>query len=143
MVKGSEHFRVSLKAAKQLEKQVRGTAAGFNTPLFIVDTPACKCDVHSVEFYNGKYGVSSFVAPVVAPGRLFQYFDSLRSLPHAGRVAWRTHSRDEIVARVMSDVFDQERPSRDSRAVKPSERMRRPTRADLALSRRSSAGPAE
>lgn len=141
MVKGSEHFRVALKKAQQLEKEVRGITAGFNTPLFIVDTPAGKRDVHSVEFYNGTYGVSSFVAPVVAPGRLFQYFDPLRSLPLAGRVAWRTHSRDEIVARAMDDALDHERPSRESRAAKPSER--RPIRADFALSRRSGAGPAE
>jgi lysine 2,3-aminomutase len=126
MVKGSEHFRVSLKAAQQLEKEVRGTTAGFNTPLFIVDTPAGKRDVHSAEFYNGKYGVSSFAAPLVAPGRLFQYFDPLRSLPLAGRDAWRTHTRDEIVGRVTGEVFNRELPSRDIGVAEPFERRRRP-----------------
>jgi lysine 2,3-aminomutase len=124
LVKGSEHFRVSLKTARQLEKEVRGTTAGFNTPLFIVDTPAGKRDVHSAEFYSGKYGVSLFAAPVVAPGKLFQYFDPLRSLPRAGIDAWRTSSRDEIVARVMSGAFDQALSSPDSSAAKPSERKR-------------------
>ena len=52
MVKGTEHFRVSLEMAQRLEKQVRGATAGFNTPLFIVDTPAGKRDVHSAEYYD-------------------------------------------------------------------------------------------
>lgn len=125
MVKGSEHFRVSLSTAQQLEKEVRGTTAGFNTPLFIVDTPAGKRDVHSAEFHNGKYGVSSFVAPVVAPGKLFQYFDPLRSLPPAGRDAWRTSSRDEIVARATGGAVDLAPSLTDSRAAKPGERKRR------------------
>ncbi len=100
MVKGTEHFRVSLKHAQQLEKKVRGTTAGFNTPLFIVDTPAGKRDVHSAEYYIEKYGVSSFTAPVVAPGKMFEYFDPIRSLPRAGQDAWRTRSREDIMAEI-------------------------------------------
>ena len=40
MVKGTEHFRIPIHEAQALEKAVRGSTAGFNTPMFIVDTPA-------------------------------------------------------------------------------------------------------
>jgi lysine 2,3-aminomutase len=104
MVKGTEHFRVSLATAQQLEKEVRGATAGFNTALVIVDTPAGKRDVHSAEFHNREYGVSSFIAPIVAPGREFKYFDPLRTLGPSGKQAWRTKSLDEIMADVHSEA---------------------------------------
>lgn len=88
MVRGTEHFRVPLRAAQALEKAVRGATAGFNTPLFIVDTPGGKRDLHSVEYYNEYYGVSAFVSPIVAPGRTFYYFDPLRSLSPRARQEW-------------------------------------------------------
>src|SRR3984957_17274951 len=100
MVKGTEHFRVSLRQAQQLEKSVRGATAGFNTPLFIVDTPAGKRDVHSAEFYVEKYGVSSFTAPIVAPGKMHEYFDPIRCLPRAGQEAWQMRSREDIMAEI-------------------------------------------
>jgi lysine 2,3-aminomutase len=126
MVKGSEHFRVSLRAAQQLEKEVRGVTAGFNTPLFIVDTAAGKRDVHSVEFYNARYGVSCFVAPIVAPGKLFQYYDPIRSLPRAGREGWRISPREQILARVLGGAHDHDHPSHVSGGAKPTEGKRRP-----------------
>ena len=95
MVKGTEHFRVSLATAQRLEKEVRGATAGFNTPLVIVDTPAGKRDVHSAEFHDRQYGVSSFIAPIVAPGREFKYFDPLRTLGPSGKRAWQ----DEVARR--------------------------------------------
>ena len=100
MVKGTEHFRVSLATAQRLEKEVRGATAGFNTPLFIVDTPAGKRDVHSAEFHDREFGVSSFIAPIVAPGKEFKYFDPLRTLGASGKQAWRTKSLAEIMADV-------------------------------------------
>ena len=100
MVKGTEHFRLPLSTAQRLEKEVRGTTAGFNTPTFIVDTPVGKRDVHSAEFYDHKYGVSGFVSPVLDPNRLHYYFDPLRSLSHANRKAWSTDALDDIIADV-------------------------------------------
>jgi lysine 2,3-aminomutase len=99
MVKGTEHFRLPLSVAQRLEKEVRGTTAGFNTPLFIVDTPAGKRDVHSAEFYDTRYGVSAFVSPVVAPGKRHYYFDPIRSLGQLGRTAWRMESAEDVIAK--------------------------------------------
>ena len=112
MVKGTEHFRVSLAMAQRLEKEVRGATAGFNTPLFIVDTPAGKRDVHSTEFYDRMYGVSYFVVPIVAPGKQFNYFDPLRTLGLGAQRIWRTHSRKEIIAGVQIAAYGQTQPRR-------------------------------
>jgi lysine 2,3-aminomutase len=99
MVKATEHFRLPLKTAQRLEKEVRGTTAGFNTPLFIVDTPSGKRDVHSAEFHDGEYGVSGFLSPAVAPGQMRYYFDPLRSLGPAAAQAWtRPDARQSILA---------------------------------------------
>lgn len=88
MVKGSEHFRIPLHEAQALEKKVRGSTAGFNTPLFIVDTPAGKRDVHSTEAYDRNLGISTFTSPAVANGKLHHYYDPIRSVPGMCREKW-------------------------------------------------------
>jgi lysine 2,3-aminomutase len=100
MVKGTEHFRVPLKAAQKLEKEIRGSTAGFNTPLFIADTPGGKRDVHSAEFHDTMHGVSGFVAPAVERGKYFYYFDPIRSLSPLGQNAWAKQSSDAIPRRL-------------------------------------------
>jgi lysine 2,3-aminomutase len=39
LVKGVEDLRTTVGTAIELEKQVRGLTAGFNTPTFVVDAP--------------------------------------------------------------------------------------------------------
>ncbi|MCZ7687173.1 MAG: KamA family radical SAM protein [Sandaracinaceae bacterium] len=39
MVKGVEELRTTVETAANLEKNVRGVTAGFNTPVFVVDAP--------------------------------------------------------------------------------------------------------
>ena len=58
------------------------------------------------------YGVSYFVAPIVAPGKRFNYFDPLRTLAPGVQQAWQTHSRDEIVASVQSTAREDSHPRR-------------------------------
>ena len=91
MVLGTEHFRVPLGTAQSLEKQVRGTTAGFNTPLFVVDAPGGggKRDVHSEEFQNTRFGIHGFRAPAIDPMRIYFYLDPLRALTEEVREAWR------------------------------------------------------
>jgi len=97
MVRGTEHFRLPLRRAQELEKEVRGTTAGFNTPLFVVDTPGGKRNIHSDEFYDRELGISGFMAPAVSPGRMFYYFDPLRSLPASGRDEWLSAAGKEKI----------------------------------------------
>ena len=91
MVAGVEDLRTTVQTNLELEKLVRGTTAGFNTPTFIVDAPGGggKRDVHSYEYYNRETGVSVYAAPSVKPDQLFLYFDPLHALSHEVCQAWR------------------------------------------------------
>lgn len=89
MVPGVEDLRTPLQTALDLEKQVRGATAGFNTPAFVVDTMGGggKRDVHSHEHYNRETGIAVFTSPSVKPGAKFLYFDPIASLDES--IQWR------------------------------------------------------
>jgi lysine 2,3-aminomutase len=90
MVQGAEDLRTTVQAAIEIEKYVRGSTAGFNTPTFVVDAPGGggKRVCHSAEYYDRTTGVSVFTAPSVKPGQYFLYFDPVDRLPEAGRARW-------------------------------------------------------
>jgi lysine 2,3-aminomutase len=90
LVKGVEDLRTTLQTGLDIEKHVRGSTAGFNTPTFVCDAPGGggKRDVHSYEYYDRTTGVSVYMAPSVKPGRYFVYFDPIDALPEAGRTRW-------------------------------------------------------
>ena len=54
LVQGVEDLRTTLDTALYIEKHVRGSTAGFNTPTFVVDAPGGggKRDAHSFEYYD-------------------------------------------------------------------------------------------
>ena len=113
MVMGTEHFRVPVSDMQMLEREVRGATAGFNTPLFIVDTPGGggKRDVHSFEYQNSKFGATGYRSPSVDRNRMYFYFDPLRTLDPAARAEWRAPGgRDAILARLPS-VLPTAKPS--------------------------------
>ena len=91
MVKGVEDLRTSVDTAIHIEKHVRGSTAGYNTPTFVMDAPGGggKRDVHSYEHYDRDTGVSVYAAPSVKPGRLFTYFDPLHQLATHQQRRWR------------------------------------------------------
>lgn len=90
MVKGVEELRTTVHTAEVLEKHVRGSTAGFNTPTFVVDAPGGggKRGVHSYEHYDRTTGISVYSAPSVKKDRLFFYFDPIDLLPDAGKARW-------------------------------------------------------
>ncbi|MEM7620064.1 MAG: KamA family radical SAM protein [Pseudomonadota bacterium] len=90
MVQSAEHFRVSIQDMQDLERNIRGATAGFNTPLFIVDTPGGggKRDVHSYEYYNEDYGIYGYRSPLIDPNKMYYYFDPLRSLNPIAQFKW-------------------------------------------------------
>ena len=90
LVKGTEELRTTVHSAERIEKHVRGSTAGFNTPTFVVDAPGGggKRSVHSYETYDPTTGISVYTAPSVKPGRFFMYFDPIDLLPEAGRARW-------------------------------------------------------
>jgi len=91
LVKGVEDLRTRLQTALDIEKTVRGTTAGFNTPTFVCDAPGGggKRDVHSYEHYDRTTGISVYTAPAVKPGRQFLYFDPIDLLPAESQQRWR------------------------------------------------------
>ena len=64
MVPGVEDLRTSLDQGLRIEKHVRGTTAGFNTPSFVVDTMGGggKRDADSFEHDNRETGVAVFTS---------------------------------------------------------------------------------
>ena len=90
MVKGAEDLRTTVQTAIDIEKYVRGSTAGFNTPTFVVDAPGGggKRVCHSYEHYDRTTGISVFQAPSVKPGQYFLYFDPVDRLPEEGRRRW-------------------------------------------------------
>lgn len=90
LVKGVEDLRTTLETGIDIEKYVRGSTAGFNTPTFVVDAPGGggKRDVHSYEHYDRETGISVYTAPSVKEGQYFMYFDPLHALGEPIRKAW-------------------------------------------------------
>lgn len=114
LVRGVEDLRTTVRSAMEIEKGVRGTTAGFNTPTFVVDAPGGggKRTVHSAEHYDEVTGVSVYAAPSVKPGRLFCYFDPLGELPEAGRARWADPAQHEAI---VNEALEQARAKMASR----------------------------
>lgn len=90
LVRGVEDLRTTLHTAIELEKQVRGVTAGFNTPTFVVDTlgGGGKRGVHSFEYYDRITGIAVFRSPNVDPDRLFYYYDPVSQLWPEVQAKW-------------------------------------------------------
>jgi lysine 2,3-aminomutase len=90
LVQGAEDLRTTVATAISIEKHVRGSTAGFNTPTFVVDAPGGggKRDAHSYEHYDRTTGISVYRSPSVKPGAFYTYFDPIGELPPEGRARW-------------------------------------------------------
>jgi len=100
LVRGTEDLRTSVEEACQLERHVRGTTAGFNTPTFVVDAPGGggKRCVHSYDSYDRETGISVWSAPGVKPSKKFLYFDPMRSLSKESQERWKdSASRQQML----------------------------------------------
>jgi len=104
LVPGVEDLRTTLAAGLRVEKFVRGSTAGFNTPAFVVDTMGGggKRDGHSHEHYNPQTGIAVFRSPSVKPGVRFLYFDPLHELDEVTRARWQiAPERERMVAEAL------------------------------------------
>lgn len=107
MVPGCEHLRTTLGEGVELEKQVRGITAGFNTPTFVCDAPGGggKRHVASYEYYDQENGISAWRAPNVKPNELFLYFDPLYKLSAEANERWKSReAREKMINDVLSNV---------------------------------------
>ncbi len=107
MVSGTEEFRTRVLDAVELEIQVRGAVAGYNTPTFVNDVPGGggKRDVHSYDYYDEISGVSVYRSPVVDEEAVFLYFDPIHLLSDEGQKLWADESRHEaIIEKTLKDA---------------------------------------
>ncbi len=123
MVPGCEHLRTTLEDGVELEKNVRGTTAGFNTPTFVCDAPGGggKRHVASYEYYDQENGISVWRSPNVKPGELFLYFDPLHRLSADAQKRW---SDSKARIKMIQDSIDRiERPISDQDRDKIAKRL--------------------
>jgi lysine 2,3-aminomutase len=91
LVKGVEDLRTSIQTMLDVEKFVRGSTSGFNTPAFVCDAPGGggKRDVYSFDLYDRENGITIYSAPSVKPGKHFVYFDPIDTLDSDARARWQ------------------------------------------------------
>lgn len=109
LVRGVEDLRTSLQTGLTLEKAIRGTTAGFNTPTFVCDAPGGggKRAIHSYEHYDRTSGISVYSAPSVKPGELFLYMDPLHSLSDEACQRWANpDEREQMIQRATEAARD-------------------------------------
>ena len=101
MVPNCERFRTTLEEGVELEKAVRGTTAGFNTPRFVCDVPGGggKRNIASYEYYDRETGISVWRAPEVKPGQLFLYFDPIHKLAAYAQKRWSIEKERKVMVR--------------------------------------------
>jgi lysine 2,3-aminomutase len=99
MIPGSEHWRVSLAQAQDLQHQIMGYLPGFATPRMICDVPYVgKRWVHQVSRYDTELGISYWTKNYrtsveandeLALNREYPYYDPIHTLPERGQAWWR------------------------------------------------------
>src|SRR6266702_2447782 len=99
MIPNSEHWRLAIHEAQQLQHDIMGYLPGVATPRMICDVPFVgKRWVHQLKEYDREKGISywtknyrtgiEFDDPE-ALTRRYEYYDPIHSLPEAGKEYWR------------------------------------------------------
>ncbi len=104
MIPGSEHWRVSLAQAQDLQHQIMGYLPGFATPRVVCDVPYVgKRWVDQVSRYDTELGISYWTknyrtavdaADPLALSREYPYHDPIHLLPERGQQWWRDRARE-------------------------------------------------
>jgi lysine 2,3-aminomutase len=106
MIPFSEHWRVSVARAQQLQHGIMGYLPGFATPRIVCDVPFVgKRWVHQLESYDRDHGISYWTknyrtsieaADPDALTRTYEYYDPIHTLPAEGRRWWELHAGDHL-----------------------------------------------
>ena len=114
MIPFSEHWRLSLQEAQELQHAILGYLPGFATPRIVCDVPFVgKRWVHQedsydrvrgMSFWRKNYRTSIEAEDVDALSREYVYYDPIYTLPADGQAWWREQgdalaAHDEAVAR--------------------------------------------
>ena len=104
MIPGSEHWRLAVWEAQELQHAIMGYLPGFATPRIVCDVPYVgKRWVHQVDEYDRERGISYWTknyrtsveqGDEMALRRTYPYHDPIRTLPAAGRAWWTERPAD-------------------------------------------------
>jgi lysine 2,3-aminomutase len=99
MIPNSEHWRVSVARAQELQHAIMGYMPGFATPRIVCDVPFVgKRWVHQVDAYDTVRGISYWTKnyrtgiefdDLEALTRRYEYYDPIDELPAEGKAYWR------------------------------------------------------
>jgi lysine 2,3-aminomutase len=98
MIPNSEHWRIPVAEAQELQHAIMGYMPGFATPRIVCDVPFVgKRWVHQVEEYDSVRGISYWTKNYRtgieahdpdALTRRYEYYDPIDTLPAAGQAYW-------------------------------------------------------
>jgi lysine 2,3-aminomutase len=101
MIPNSEHWRVSLARAQELQHDLMGYLPGFATPRIVCDVPFVgKRWVNQAHSYDPVRGVSGWTKnyrtsleadDAEALTRSYPYYDPIDTLPAEGQAWWAEH----------------------------------------------------
>jgi len=99
MIPNSEHWRIALWEAQQLQSEIMGYLPGFATPRLVCDVPFVgKRWVHQVIYYDRIRGISHWSKNYrtglddmdsAALNKVYPYYDPIGSLPAPGQLWWQ------------------------------------------------------
>jgi lysine 2,3-aminomutase len=102
MIPGSEHWRLTLAEAQNLQHKIMGYLPGFATPRIVCDVPYVgKRWVHQVSRYDTERGISYWTKNYrtaveaddpAALDREYEYYDPIYTLPESGQQWWRDNA---------------------------------------------------
>ncbi|MEO6712922.1 MAG: lysine 2,3-aminomutase [Mycobacteriales bacterium] len=101
MIPGSEHWRLAVHEAQDLQHSIMGYLPGFATPRLVCDVPYVgKRWVHQLTDYDREHGISYWTKnyrtgieeSADALTRRYEYWDPIYTLPESGQRWWREHS---------------------------------------------------
>ncbi len=100
MIPNSEHWRLAVHEAQQLQHDIMGYLPGFATPRIVCDVPMVgKRWVHQVKEYDREKGISYWTKnyrtgiesdDADALTRRYEYYDPIYTLPESGQAYWQT-----------------------------------------------------
>jgi lysine 2,3-aminomutase len=129
MIPFSEHWRVSVGRAQELQHAIMGYLPGFATPRIVCDVPFVgKRWVHQLESYDREHGISYWTKNYRtsieaedsdATSRTYEYFDPIHTLSDEGRQWWRTNTASDDLAVAEAAAAASRQTAEDQKVLVP------------------------
>lgn len=106
MIPNSEHWRVAVWQAQQLQHDIMGYLPGYATPRIVCDVPFVgKRWVHMVTEYDREHGISYWTKNYRTSiedidddvlSKRYAYYDPIDTLPESGQKWWSKSEKDAV-----------------------------------------------